>query len=709
MKQLVQRIKDGEMMIVDLPIPFLKPKGVLVKNYFSLISAGTERSSVEATRENLLIKAYKNPDIVKQVYQIVRRDGLIQTVSRILGNLNDYKTLGYSSAGVVIESSSDKFKPNDRVACAGGGYANHAEIVFVPENLCVKIPDNVSFEEAAFTTLGAIALQGVRLANPALGENIVVIGLGLLGLITTQLLKANGCKVIGLDVSDEALEFARKFGCDFVIKSSKSEIETVINLTNGFGADKVLITAGTKSNEPIEIAGLITREKGKVVVVGAVNMDIPRGPFYNKELDVVISKSYGPGRYDPKYEEQGIDYPFGFVRWTENRNMQAIVDLIAQGKLDFKSLITHKFQLEDFQKAYDLILGNIKEFYRGILFEYKQETTFNKKVFISNKKSKPLSDIRIGFIGAGNFAQSYLIPHLKNLKVDLVNVCTTDGLTASNVASKFGFEKFTTSPKEILDDDQINVVFIATRHDSHAKYVVEALKAGKKVFVEKPLAIYENELDAIINLEVEDKFLLVGFNRRFAKSVRDIKDFFPAGPFNFLYRINAGKIPLLHWTQFEEQGGRIIGEVCHFIDTLTYISNSNPKLVYAQSISEKLGNSKEEDTLSIILKFDDGSIGTIIYQANGDSSIPKEYLEVSALQRTAILNNFESVDFYSGGKRKSRNYFGKGHKEEVEAFIDAIRKGEKSPINMESLFLTTKTTFAIVQSLRAGVPVEVKL
>ncbi len=309
MKQLVQRIKDGEMKVVDLPIPFLKPKGVLVKNYFSLISAGTERTTVETGKENLLIKAYKNPEVVKQVYQIIRRDGLIPTIERILGNLNDYKTLGYSSSGVIIESSSDKFKPGDRVACAGAGYANHAEIVFVPENLCVKLPDNVSFEEAAFTTIGAIALQGVRLANPTIGENVVVIGLGLLGLITIQLLKANGCRVIGLDVSEEALEFAKKFGADYVIKSSRSEKETIIELTNGYGADKVLITAGTDSNEPIEIAGLITREKGKVIVVGAIKMDIPRGPFYNKEIEVVISKSYGPGRYDPKYEEQGIDYP----------------------------------------------------------------------------------------------------------------------------------------------------------------------------------------------------------------------------------------------------------------------------------------------------------------------------------------------------------------------------------------------------------------
>jgi len=709
MKQLVQRIKDGEMKVVDLPIPFLKPKGVLVKNYFSLISAGTERSSVESTRENLLIKAYKNPEVVKQVYQIIRRDGLIPTIERILGNLNDYKTLGYSSAGVVIESSSEKFKPGDRVACGGSGYANHAEVVFIPENLCVKLPDNVSFEEGAFTTLGSIALQGVRLANPNLGEFVAVIGLGLLGLITVQLLKANGCKVIGLDVSDQALEFAKSFGCDFVLKSSKSEKDTIINLTGGFGVDKVLITAGTSSNEPIELAGLIAREKGKIVVVGAVSMDIPRGPFYNKELEVVISKSYGPGRYDPKYEELGFDYPFGYVRWTENRNMQTIVDLLAEGKLNFKSLITHKFSIDDFQKAYDLVLGKTNEFSRGILFEYSQQTESEKRIYSTNIKSQPISEIKIGFIGAGSFAQSSLLPHLKKLNVKLVNVATTDGLKARNVATKFGFEKFTTNPDEIISDENINVVFIATRHDSHAKYVIESLKAGKKVFVEKPLAISYDELKSIIELEVSQKFLLIGFNRRFAQSIRDIKNYFPSGPFNFLYRINAGKIPLEHWTQFEDQGGRIIGEVCHFIDTLSFICNAYPKIVFAQSISNKIGNLKEEDTVSVVIKFNDGSVGTIIYQANGDNSIPKEYLEVSSLQRSAILYNFERVDFFSGGKKKSKNYFGKGHKEEVEEFIKSIQTGGNPPIELESLYFTTQTTFSIIESLRTGKPVEVRI
>ncbi len=709
MKQLVQRIKDGEMKVVDLPIPILKPKGILVQNQFSLISAGTERTTVESGKQNLIIRAYKNPEIVKQVYQIVKRDGLITTIERILGNLNDYKPLGYSSSGVVLESSSEKFKPGDRVACAGAGYANHAEVVFVPENLCTKIPDEVSFEEGAFTTPGAIALQGVRLAKPDLGENVCVVGLGLLGLLTAKILKANGCKVFGMDISESALEYAKNSGCDYVFKSSKSECESIINLTGGYGVDKVIITAGTESNEPIEIAGKITREKGKVVVVGAVKMDIPRGPFYMKEIEVVISKSYGPGRYDPSYEENGIDYPYGYVRWTENRNMQTFLDLIASQKIDVKTLITHKFKLEEFQKAYDLILGKTKEFYRGILFSYESQVETQPKSLHLHTKSEPLKEIRIGFIGAGSFAQASLLPHLKNLNISLINVCTTDGLHAKNVAQKFNFQKFTTSPEEIINDGEINTVFITTRHDTHAHYVFESLKAGKKVFVEKPLAICFNELCSIIELDVQEKFLMVGFNRRFAKSIVDIKRHFQSGPFNFLYRVNAGKIPVTHWTQWEEQGGRIIGEVCHFIDTLSFLCNSEPCFVYAQSLSEKNGILKEEDTVSILIKFRDGSLGTIIYQANSDSAVPKEYLEVSALQKSAILHNFEKVDFFAGGKRTTKSYSGKGHKEEVIAFIESLKKGDKPPIELRSIYLTTLTTFGIIESLRTNKPVEIKL
>ncbi len=709
MRQLLQRIKDGEMLIAEIPSPSLSGKGVLVKNYFSLISAGTERSSVEKGKDNLLMKAYKNPELVKSVLQIVKRDGLIKTAERVIGSLKDFRVLGYSSAGIVIESSSEKFKPGDRVACAGGGYANHAEEVFIPENLCVKIPDNVTLEEAAFTTLGAIAMQGVRQANIALGETVAVIGLGLLGLITVQLLRANGCKIIGLDINSEALKFAKEMEADYVFRSSKNSKNEILAVTNGYGVDKVILTAATESNEPIELAGEICREKGKVIVVGAVKVDMPRGSYYMKELEIIMSRSYGPGRYDVYYEEEGNDYPFSYVRWTENRNMQSFLELIASGKVDIKSLITHRFDLINFKNAYNLILGKKKEFYRGILLKYSDEQRIDKKIFQTKILPKRVEKISIGFIGAGNFAQANLLPHLKKLNVTLYTVCTSEGVQAKNVAERFSFMNFTTDPSQIIDNPEINTIFIATRHDTHAKFVAQSLSKGKRVFVEKPLARDINELEEIMHCSDDSKFLLVGFNRRFAKSVIDIKNFFSNGPFNFLYRINAGKIPLAHWSQRPEQGGRIIGEVCHFVDTLSFICNSFPKSVFASSLSVNVGNDKEEDTISSVIKFKDGSIGTIIYQANGDNSLDKEYLEVSASQKTAVLNDFESVDFYQAGKKFSRRYSGKGHKEEVLAFISAIEKIGPSPISLESLYITTKTTFAILESLHKNQPIEVEL
>jgi len=707
MKQLLQRIKDGEMLVAELPSPALLKKGVLVQNYFSLISAGTERTSVEKGKDNLFVKAYKNPDMVQAVLQIVKRDGILQTAERVMGSLNDFRALGYSSAGVVLESNSEKFKPGDRVACAGAGFANHSEKVFIPENLCVKIPDNVLIEEAAFTTLGAIALQGVRQADVTLGETIAVVGLGLLGLLTVQLLQANGCKVIGLDISQDALKFAEDFGTDFVLKSSKSSKEEILALTNGYGVDKVILTAGTESNEPIELAGEICRERGKVVIVGAVKVDMPRGPYYMKELEIIMSRSYGPGRYDVSYEEEGTDYPFGYVRWTENRNMQAFLDLITSNRINIKPLLTHKFKIEDFQAAYDLILGKKKEMYRGILFEYDQNFREEKRSFPHGTSLQKSDIITIGFIGAGNFATASLLPHLKKMDVTLHNVCTVEGVQAKNVAQKFGFNNFTTDPKEILDNQEIDTVFVVTRHDSHAEFVFQALKRGKNVFVEKPLALNEAQLSEIMGLDSGKKILLVGFNRRFAPCIVDIKNYFKSSPFNLLYRVNAGKIPLTHWAQRPDQGGRIIGEVCHFIDTLSFISSSLPASVFAFSISLNLGNEKEEDTMSCVIKFRDGSIGTIIYQANGDNSVSKEYLEVSSGQKSAIMYNFEKVDFYQAGKKYTKNYSGKGHKEEVHSFISAIKNGEPSPISPESIYYTTKTTFAIIESMRSNKLVEI--
>lgn len=713
MLQIIQYQKTGAITIEELPKPTLKGYGVIVKNVYSVISSGTERMSVETAKASLIGKAKSRPDLVKQVLDNIKREGIKSTYEKIMNRLNNYKKLGYSSAGIVIDTNCEEFNIGDRVACAGGGYASHAEIIFVPKNLVTKIPDNVSFEEAAFTTLGAIALQGVRQANPRLGENVAVIGLGLLGLITVQLLKANGCRVIGLDISDNNFELAKKFGCDLCLISSFEAVKSIESFTKGYGTDAVIITTSTKSNEPIELSLEMARKKSKIVIVGVTGMNIPRNNFYEKELEITIACSYGPGRYDLYYEEKGIDYPIGYVRWTENRNMQAILDLLSSKKLDFKSLITHRFNIDEAFRAYDLITGKIKEKNLGILIHYPNDIDDARKLvkieIQNNDKNKILEDdINVGFIGAGNFAQSYLLPVLKKLKVNLTGVITAEPINCKSVGEKFGFNFGSTDVNSLLNDDKTSTVFIASRHDTHGKYVIESLKANKNVFVEKPLAINYKDLEEIIyiynSLEIKP-IIAVGFNRRFSKAFNDIKSFFSNSlePYLIIYRIHAGFIPKTHWVQDPAQGGRIIGEVCHFIDTIQFLTGEKPISVVAQKIDSSNSQITEYDNVAIIIKFDKGSVGNIQYLANGDSSVDKEYCEVYSGGKTAIMNNFKEVDFYSDGKKKKIKYDGrKGHREEVESFINTIMGKSTNKLEFESLVLTTLTTFKILESLQTN-------
>lgn len=709
MLQLIQYQKTGEITIEDLPAPVIKPGTVLVKNIFSLISSGTEKTSVETAQASLIGKAKSRPDLVKQVMDNVKKEGLMATYSKVQNRLDNYKELGYSSAGIVIESSVEEFKPGDRVAC-GGLTANHSEIIRVPKNLIVKIPDNVSFDDASFSTLGSIALQGVRQADVKLGESVAVIGLGLLGLITLQLLKANGCRVIGLDISDSNFEHAKKLGCDVCCLSGQDSIKIVESFTNGYGTDSVIITAGAKSNEPVEYALEYARKKSSIVIVGAVNMNIPRSPFYEKELDFKISCSYGPGRYDKLYEESGVDYPISYVRWTENRNMQAILDLISQNKLYVKSLTTHKIPISDGLKAYEIITGKKNEKYIAVLIEYPENVKLERKKFTSTKKLLVQSSKTVvGFIGAGNFAQSNLIPHLITQKINLNGVCTSTPVNSKSVAEKFNFEFYTTDYTEILNNENINTVFIVSRHDSHGKFVDEAIKKGKHIFVEKPLAITEEELETIKSSYDSNKLLLVGFNRRFSKPFKDIKNFFEKTlePFVINYRVNAGLILKTHWIQSSEQGGRIIGEVCHFIDTVSFITNSRPVRVFAESINSDNSKMMNYDSVNIIVKFENGSVGNILYLANGDSSQPKEYCEIFSGGRTAVMNNFKEVIFYSNGKKSKKTYSGeKGHKEEVSHFINLLEGKEQIQLTANSIFETTSLTFKIHDSLKSGNPIE---
>ena len=715
MKQLIQNFKTGELYVDELPLPALSTGMVLVENEFSLISAGTEKGTVKVAQSSLLGKAKQRPDLVAQVLQNIKKEGLMATLEKVRTKLDSLKALGYSTAGVVKASldTNGKFKVGDRVACAGQDYASHAEVVSIPQNLVAKIPDNVSLEEASLTTLGAIALQGVRQANPTLGENICVIGLGLLGQITCQLLSANGCRVFGIDVSDKMVQLAKEVSNAEAYNRNNAALLTAIEtFTRGNGFDKIIITAAAPTNDPIELSVQIARKKGQIIVVGAVKMDVPRDPhFYRKELDLKISCSYGPGRYDNVYEEQGHDYPFAYVRWTEQRNMEAFLDLIALGKLNLKALITHTFDIDDAVKAYDLVLGKVQEPFVGILLRYPPSNTKHTKT-IAAVAQKTTGKLNASFIGAGSFAQSYLIPNLKGLNVALNTVVTNNGINAKNVAGKFGFASASTNADEVMLDKNADVVFVASRHDSHASYVEKSLKANKHVFVEKPLCLNEVELasiDAIMQQNTK-ALLMVGFNRRFAPVSVELNKLFSkiTEPKVVNIRVNAGFIPLDHWTQQTDiGGGRIVGEICHFIDLMQFFTNAKPIKVYADCIASNSAQAKNDDNIAIVIRFSDGSIGNLIYVANGDKSLPKERIEVFAGNICGVINDFKDGMIYKNNKATSIKSSGKGHSQEVAAFIHAIEKGAASPIAYESIYATTLTTFKILDAIRTGLPQDV--
>ena len=710
MKQVIQNFKTGELYVDEVPNPAISENMVLVENKFSLISAGTERGTVKVGKASLLGKAKQRPDLVAQVLQNVRKEGLKATLEKVKTKLDSLKALGYSTSGVVAASmdSDSKFKPGDRVACAGQDYASHAEVVSIPQNLVVKIPDNVSFEEASFTTLGAIALQGVRQAEPRLGDKVCVIGLGLLGQLTVQLLKANGCQVFGVDLSAGLVDLAKKSGAEQALLRNDSNLLTAMdNFTNGHGFDSVIITAAAPSNDPIELSAIISRKKGKVIVVGAVKMDIPRDPdFYRKELDLRMSCSYGPGRYDTSYEEDGNDYPYAYVRYTEQRNMETFLDLISQKAINLDNLITHTFDIAEAEKAYDIVLGKVQEPHIGILLSYpdggKKDTT------MVQIKSDAIANVNVGFIGAGSFAQSYLIPYAKKEGASLDTVVTSKGITAKNVATKFSFNKASSDAQDVMSNKDINTVFIATPHSSHASYTIEALKSGKNVFVEKPLAMNYEELEEVKKaFAISKSKLMVGFNRRFSPVAIKLKEEFVNNgePKVINIRVNAGFIPKDHWTQNPNVGGgRVIGEMCHFIDLMQFFTDAKPVKVYAVSIETTNNNLTPNDNISITVTFSDGSIGNLLYLGNGDKSLPKELIEVFSGGKIGRIHDFRGGELHKGNKAIKIKLDGKGHKQEVEAFITSLKSGNQAPISFESICLTTTVTFKILDSITTGLP-----
>lgn len=715
MKQLIQNFKTGKLYVDDVPLPSISGGMVLVENQYSLISSGTEKGTVKVAKANLLGKAKQRPDLVAQVLQNIKKEGLSATLNKVKTKLDSLKALGYSTAGTVLASldTNGNFQPGDRVACAGQDYASHAEVVAIPQNLCVKIPDNVSFEQASFTTLGAIALQGVRQASPLVGEKVCVIGLGLLGQLTGQLLKANGCDVFGIDLSERMVTLANEISVHKALHRNDPNLLSVCeNFTNGQGFDSIIITAAAPTNDPIVLSTEVCRKKGKIIVVGAVKMDVPRDPyFYRKELELKISCSYGPGRYDVNYEELGNDYPFAYVRWTEQRNMEAFLGMISKGLINVNPLISHTFGIEQAEEAYEIVLGENPQPHIGILLKYEQnDKKTNTSIHIKNE---PINKINIGFIGAGSFAQSYLIPYVKSFGASLDTVVTSKGITSKNVGNKFGFNNCSADVKDVFLKNEITTVFIATPHSSHADLVIESLKAKKNVFVEKPLAVSEEELKRIIEVkQASNNSLMVGFNRRFAPVSQEIKKQLgeTGEPFVINIRVNAGFIPKDHWTQIPEIGaGRIIGEMCHFIDLFQYFTNSEPIKVFADCISSNNQMIKQDDNIGILIKFKNGSIGNLTYVANGDKGLPKEHIEIFSAGKTAIINDFRNGILYKNNKSKKIKLSGKGHQQEVRAFLNSLNEGKDSPIDFKSICLTTLTTFKIIDSLKTGLPQEIDI
>lgn len=710
MKQLLQNLRDGRTQVADVPVPGVRPGAALVKTAASLVSAGTERTLVAFAEKNLVDKARSRPDLVRQVIDKARREGIRPTLEAAFNRLDQPMVLGYSSAGTIVAVGEGLtgFQPGDRVACAGGGFAVHAEYEVVPQNLLVKLPPEVSFEAAAFTTLGAIALQGFRLASPQVGERVAVIGLGLLGLLAVEIARAAGCTVFGVDIDPRRVELAASLGAHAV---SRAEAESAgAAYSQGRGFDAVLICADSKSDDPVELAGVLARDRGTVVAVGAVGLALPRKLYYEKELQLFISRSYGPGRYDSEYEEEGHDYPYGYVRWTEGRNMQAVVDLMAAGQLHGEKLITHRFPIDRAPEAYELITGKKGEPFLGVLLTYPQDQAQPARRRVEFPAAlTPAVDGQpgLGVLGAGNYAGAVFLPTVQKVGgVNRLGIATGSGLSARNAAEKFGFRYASSDESEIFTDEQVQLIAILTRHQHHARQVVRGLSAGKHVFCEKPLAITPEGLDEVVTaLQTPGSPLLtVGFNRRFAPFAVQLKAFL-AGlnePLVAHYRVNAGFLPESHWLHDPQQGGgRLIGEGCHFVDFLTFLAGQPPVSVRTHALPD-LGRYRA-DNFSLTLTFPDGSLGVIDYLANGDKSFPKERVEVFCGGSVAVLDDFRSLELTRAGRRQrfqARMGQDKGHRALWETFLQAVKSGGEPPIPYDQLVGVTRATFAAVRSLQ---------
>jgi predicted dehydrogenase/threonine dehydrogenase-like Zn-dependent dehydrogenase len=727
MKQLLQDARTGELSVAEVPAPQLLPGCVLVRVSASLVSAGTERASAEFAGKNLLAKAKARPDLVRDVLTKMRRDGLASTVQTVRSRLDQPQSIGYSSAGEVIAVGDGVADINvgDRVACAGAGYAVHAEFACVPRMLMAKIPKRagteleVSDEEAAFGTVGAICLHGIRTAEVALGDTVAVIGLGLLGQITVQLLKAAGCRIFGMDLLRQRADLAVGSGAEAVSTSAPEFGHLCFQKSNGRGVDSVLITAETRSSEPVNLAAELARDRAIVVAVGTVGMDLQRKLYYEKELDFRISRSYGPGRYDAAYEQKGRDYPIGQVRWTETRNLEAFLQFIADGKLNLPSLITHRFPIEQAPRAYDLIMGDAGGPFLAALITYAGAESSSASNLVEKIPMRGVASasgsIGLGVLGAGSFAQNTLLPALKEIPgISWIGVCNATGPRSQSAAEKFGFSYCSNSEVELFEDPTIRALLIATRHNLHARQTLAALRAGKAVFCEKPLCLNEGELTELVCVSAKEDapLFMVGFNRRFAPMAVQLKQFLSQNhePLAIHYRVNAGYIPADHWVNDPEQGGgRILGEVCHFVDFLCFLADACPIEVQAKAVGNP--GQYSMDNLVASLKFGNGTLGTISYLANGDKAASKERVEVFGGGSVAILEDFRRLELVRNGRKQiTRARWGqdKGHKAEMQAFVDALQ-GKSPPIPLEQIVGSTLATLRLQNSCQTGQPLKVEL
>ena len=714
MKQVVQNLRSGKTEVVDVPVPRPGPGAILVRTAVSLVSVGTERMVVEFAARSLAGKARSRPDLVRQAIDKARREGVLTTLEAVNTRLGQPMVLGYSSSGVVEEVGPGvhEFAPGDRVACAGGGHAVHAEFATVPVNLAAHVPPSLDLEAAAFATLGAIALHGFRLSGAQVGADVLVIGLGVLGLLAVQIAAASGCRVFAIDLDPARVALGRTLGAQGGAVRARAE-RAALHFTLERGFDAVLICADTSTNDPVELAGRVARDRGVVVAVGAVGMNLPRKPYYEREISFLVSRSYGPGRYDPLYEEAGLDYPLGYVRWTENRNMQAVLDLMARGRLDCHALITNTYSVDQAARAYALVRERGRRAPLGVLFTYASSAPLERAIEVGARpeRRERSAGVRLAALGSGNFATAVVFPALRHLPdVGLEAVVSASGLSARQAAERYGFARASADEGEVLKDPHINAVAVLTRHNEHARQTQLALRAGKHVYCEKPLALDASELAQVAAEAAAhpELILMVGFNRRFAPMVKRLRHTLAESdePPILHMRINAGYLPPDHWLHDAAQGGgRLIGEACHFVDLLTHLAGALPVRVYGLS-SPDLGRYRK-DNFAATLEFANGAVGSFTYTAAGDRTLGKEHLEIFSGGRAYVLNDFRSLETYEDGRRRIRRDLfrqDKGHLAAWRAFTQAILSGGPSPIPLAELVAVHQATFALARSLETRAP-----